>query len=102
MATSPVPNSQLDLTTSCTPDETSVHCTGKINFETTEFLKVTVKPLFSQSKAVVLDLRNVNYMDSSGLGAMIALYISAKTMNVDFRLTNLSRRLKELPNVCVI
>jgi anti-sigma B factor antagonist len=90
MATNPVPVpvSELGLTTESTPTEIIVHCTGKITS--------TVKPLFSESKTVVLDLTNVSYLDSSGLGAIVGLYVSAKTAKSQLKLINLNQRLKEL------
>jgi anti-sigma B factor antagonist len=96
MATNPVPSSQLDLTTDATPTETTVHCTGKITSDTAEFLKNTVKPLVPQTKTLVLDLTNVSYMDSSGLGTIVGLYISAKVSGCRLKLINLNQRLKEL------
>ncbi len=61
MAANPVPISDLDLTIDKTPTETIVRGTGRITSDTTQSLKTTVKPLFSESKTVVLDLTNVSY-----------------------------------------
>ena len=96
MATNPVPVSELVLGTDRTPTEIIVYCTGKINSNTTQSLKATVKPLFSVSKTVVLDLTHVSYMDSSGLGAIVGLYVSAKAANSALKLINLNERLKDL------
>jgi anti-sigma B factor antagonist len=96
MATNPVPVSELVLGTDRTPTEIIVYCTGKINSNTTQALKATVKPLFSVSKTVVLDLTHVSYMDSSGLGAIVGLYVSAKAADSQLKLINLNERLKEL------
>jgi anti-sigma B factor antagonist len=52
--------------------------------------------LLSDSKTVVLDLTNVSYMDSSGLGTIVGLYVSAKAANSQLKLINLNQRLKEL------
>ena len=96
MATNPVPVSELSLTAERTPAEIVVRCTGKITSDTTQSLKTTVKPLFSEGKTVVLDLTNVSFLDSSGLGAIIGLYVSAKTAKSQLKLINLNERLKEL------
>jgi anti-sigma B factor antagonist len=96
MATNPVPISELDLTTERTPSETIVHCTGRITSDTSQLLKTMVKPLLSQSKSVVLDLTNVSYLDSSGLGAIVGLYVSAKAADSQLKLINLNQRIKEL------
>jgi len=96
MATNPAKISVLGLTTERTPAEVIVSCTGKITSDTTQSLKATVKPLFSESKAVVLDLTNVNYLDSSGLGAIVGLYVSAKAAKSQLKLINLNGRVKEI------
>ena len=57
--------------------ESIVHCTGRISKETADQLRQTAKGLISESKPVVLDFAGVNYLDSSGLGALVGLKISA-------------------------
>jgi len=99
MAANAVPSSELNLTTDKTPTEATVHCTGRITLDTTELLRTTVKPLLSQSKMVALDLANVSYMDSSGLGTIVGLYTSAKAANCQLKLINLNQRLKELLSI---
>ena len=96
MATNPAPISVLDLTTERTPTEITVKCAGKITSDTSQSLKTAVKPLFSESKTVVLDLTNVTYMDSSGLGAIVGLFISAKAAKSQLKLINLNEHLKEI------
>jgi anti-anti-sigma factor len=78
MAANSIPLPKLDLATDKTPTETIVHCTGRVTSDTAQLLKTTVKPLLSESKTVVLDLKNVSYIDSSGLGVIVGLYVSAK------------------------
>ena len=97
MATNPVfrdPELTCDVETRT--DETVVHCSGRVVSDTTDSLKETVKPLFAPNKNVVLDLSNVKYMDSSGVGAMISLYVSSKNAHSQFKVINLNARLKEL------
>jgi anti-sigma B factor antagonist len=89
-------STKLDVTTDRMPTETTVHCTGRITSETVELLKTTVKPLLSQGRMVALDLANVSYMDSSGLGTVVGLYASAKGASCQLKLVNLNQRLKEL------
>ena len=99
MATNPSPVSDLGMAVDRTPTEIVVHCTGKIRSETIQQLKTTVKPLLSEGKTVLLDLTNVTYMDSSGLGAIVALYISAKAVKGRLKLVNLNERLKEILSI---
>jgi anti-sigma B factor antagonist len=79
-----------------TPTEVIVHCTGRVTSHMTEVLRATVKPLISQSKTVVLDLTDVSYVDSSGLGAIVGLYVSAKVAGRQLKFINLNERVKEL------
>jgi anti-anti-sigma factor len=44
----------------------------------------------------VLDFTGVNYLDSSGLGMIVGLYISSKRGGCQLKLINLSPRVKEL------
>jgi len=96
MATNPAPVSQLTLTTDKTATEITVRCSGKITSDTIQSLKAAVKPLFSEGKTTVLDLTDVNYLDSSGLGAIFGLYVSAKAAKNQLKVINLNERLKEL------
>jgi anti-anti-sigma factor len=97
MATNPVFRSpELTFDVDTKSDESIVRCSGRITRETIQSLQTTVKPLIPQSKTLVLDLTNVSYMDSSGLGAIVGLYISAKTAKHQLKLINLNERLKEL------
>ena len=80
MESNPVP---LRVTINRQATDAIVHCTGRITSETSQSFKGTVKPLFSWSKRVVLVLTNVDYLDSSGLGAIIGLYVSARLAHCD-------------------
>lgn len=96
MASSPIPSSQLTLIINKFPDEAIVQCSGRLTADTTEKLRDAVKPLFAESKFVVLDLNNVSYMDSSGLGTIVGLSVSAKVAGSELKLNHLNERLKEL------
>ena len=54
-----------------------VKCHGKLVSETTGKLKETVKPLLAEGGRVVVDLGDVEHLDSSGLGALVSLKASA-------------------------
>ncbi len=96
MASNPVSQGLVMAIIGTSTGEDVVQCHGRIVSETTVSLRTTVKPLFSRGKTVILDLTGVSYMDSSGLGTIASLYVSAKGAHSQLRLINLNARLKEL------
>jgi anti-sigma B factor antagonist len=75
---------------------TVVHLSGTIFFDDeSALLRVHVKDLLGKSRRIVLDLENVTRIDSSGLGTLVALYISARKVGGDIKLANLGNHLKE-------
>jgi anti-sigma B factor antagonist len=76
---------------------TTVICHGRVVSETSGHLKEAVKPLLSAGGRIVLDLTDVSYMDSSGLGTLVGLKVSAlREGYCKLELVNLSARVKEL------
>jgi anti-sigma B factor antagonist len=55
--------------------------------------------LVLESKVLVIDLTDVSYMDSSGLGAIVGIYVSSRRANCKLMLVNLNQRIKELLRV---
>jgi anti-sigma B factor antagonist len=96
MGANPVPPPELSFKTIRNPDEITVRCTGKITSYTSAELQTTVRDLMPETKCMVLDLTDVSCMDSSGLGAIIAIYLSARRQRCGLRLINLNSRLQEL------
>jgi anti-sigma B factor antagonist len=65
--------------------------------EETTALREKVKGLLGAGKKkLILDLKNVTLIDSSGLGALVAAHSSAKTSGATLRLCNLGSRTNEL------
>jgi anti-anti-sigma factor len=76
---------------------TTIICHGRVVSQTSDQLKAVVKPLIPKGGKIVLDLTGVNYMDSSGLGTLVGLKVSAmKEGYCKLELVNLSARVKEL------
>jgi anti-sigma B factor antagonist len=86
-----VTNSEVDGVTVLTLD-------GRIVLgEETSKLRENVKKLVSEGKKnLVLDMKKVTMIDSSGLGALIAAYSSAKAGGAQLRLCNLGAHSKHL------
>jgi anti-sigma B factor antagonist len=87
---------KLTLATSSEGDATIVRCTGKLVAGSTSMLKAEIRSLIPASKRIVLDLTELSYMDSSGLGTIIGLYVSAKGAGTRLEMINLSNRVHEL------
>ena len=59
-------------------------------------LRTKLKDLLSQGKTqLVLDLAEVTYIDSAGLGALVAGYTSAQNQGANLKLANLTKRFHE-------
>ncbi len=76
---------------------TTVICHGRVVNETAGQIKELVKPLIPKGGRIVLDLTDVSFLDSSGLGTLVGLKVSAiKEGYCKLELVNLSPRVKEL------
>jgi anti-sigma B factor antagonist len=73
-----------------------VQCSGRLTLEHSDTLKTHVRNLLPRTKAIILDLKETSRMDSSGLGAVVALYISARKANCQFVLINYNNSIKDL------
>jgi anti-anti-sigma factor len=91
-----IPTLSLNLHIYPWEDATVVRCTGRLTAETSPQLKMEVKALLPNKRRLILDLSELGYMDSSGLGTLVGLYISAKGAKCEMQLHNLSPRIREL------
>lgn len=91
-----IPARALNLDIRPWEDATIIRCTGRLTAETSPHLKTEVKALLPNKRRLILDLGELGYMDSSGLGTLVGLYISAKSAKCEFHLLNLSPRMREL------
>ena len=73
-----------------------VRCSGKLVAGVNDFLYTEVSGLIPGSKRIILDLTNLAYMDSMGLGTIIRLYVSAKSAGCGLELINIGERVKQL------
>jgi anti-sigma B factor antagonist len=96
MAASPVPSSQLQVSIEKAPDQVTVRCAGKIILETSDFLQNSIGELIPHAQHIVLDMGEVNYVDSSGLGALISVYTAARKAQCKLEIANPKPRIAEL------
>ena len=76
---------------------TRVLCRGRLINQSAAEVKEIVKPLIPQGGLIEIDLTDVDFLDSSGLGTLVGLKVSA--MNEGYcilKLVNLTPRITEL------
>lgn len=79
---------------------TTVKCHGRLVSETAAELKQSVKPLLAGGGRIVVDLGDVNYLDSSGLGALVGLKVSAISQGLCIlEFVNMTPRVLELMRI---
>jgi anti-sigma B factor antagonist len=77
-----------------------VDCSGRIVFgEESASLRDTVKKLLGESPKIVLNMREVNFIDSGGLGTLVSLYTTARSAEGALKLASLSQRVGDLLQV---
>jgi anti-sigma B factor antagonist len=77
-----------------------VDCGGRLVFgEETAALREKVKSLISQDSRMVLNLADVTYIDSGGLGTLVALYTTARNAGGSIKLARLTKRVGDLLQV---
>lgn len=68
--------------------------------EESSALRERVKNLLGQDhKKIILNMGNVSYIDSAGLGALVASYTSAKNQGAILKLVNLGGKFREVLQV---
>jgi anti-sigma B factor antagonist len=88
---------QLRMSTRTVGGVLVVDCSGRVVFgEESASLRDTVKKLLAQSPKIVLNLHEVNYIDSGGLGTLVSLYTTARSAGGAVKLTRLSQRVGDL------
>jgi len=77
-------------------DSAVVKCHGRFVAGTTEELYQDVKHLLPELKLVVIDLQDLTYVDSMGLGALVRLYSTARQTGCEFKLLHLGKQLRNV------
>jgi anti-sigma B factor antagonist len=80
-------------------DTAVVKCHGRLVAGTTEELYQAVKDLLPQTKVVIVDLAELTYVDSTGLGALVRLHVSARRLGCEFKLLHLGKQLRNVLKV---
>ena len=92
---------QLKLTKRTVDGILAIECNGRIVFgEESALLRDEVKKAVADgTKKIVLNLSEVNYIDSGGLGTLVALHTTAHNAGGAIKLANLTKRVGDLLQV---
>jgi anti-sigma B factor antagonist len=73
-------------------------CSGKITLgEGTMAIRNTVRDILKNNgKKIILNLAEVNYIDSSGIGELVSTYSTVANSGGQFKLLNLTKKIQEL------
>ncbi len=73
-----------------------VRCHGRLVWGQCDVLYDRVHVLIPGSKRIVLDLSDLTFLDSLGLGTLVRLYVSAKRAGSGVELINYGKQVREL------
>ena len=79
-------------------DVTIVDCSGRIVLgEGSVILKDVVRELLSKGqKKILLNLGDVNYIDSSGIGELVSAFTTVRKQGGDLKLLNLTKKVHDV------
>ena len=77
---------------------TIVDCSGQIKLgEGSSVLRDTVKDLLAKGqKKILLNLGDITYIDSSGIGELVAAFTSVRNQGGDMKLLHLTKKMHDL------
>ena len=91
---------QLKITKKTVDAILVLQCSGRIVFgEESSLLRDTVREAIQNNKKIVLNLGEVSYIDSGGLGTLVALHTTAYNAGAIIKLANLTKRVGDLLQV---
>src|SRR5262249_38824994 len=97
MAANPsTPSSELTLRTEKNAAEGTVFGSGRITAATSDLLQKTIRSLIPNNKRIRLDLADVHYIDSSGIGAMVSVYLAASKAECELKVVNAQPKIRDL------
>ena len=72
-------------------------CDGRIVYgDEGAVLRERIASIFKGSQKIVVNLHSVDYIDSGGLGILVALWVSARKRGGELKLVSPTKRIKDL------
>jgi anti-sigma B factor antagonist len=97
MAANPLsPSRGLQLSTEKKGETTMVYGSGRITAENSDLLRSTIRGLIPEGRRIVFDMTGINHVDSSGIGALVSVYLSTSKAQCSLELANLQPRIRDL------
>ncbi len=92
----PPPEILIVAETDAATGDVLLSCRGRLVAGHADEFYESVRKFIPGSRRIVLDFNDLTYMDSSGLGAVIRLYVSAKSAGCDVQLMNLGKGIRKI------
>lgn len=88
----------MKIETRTVGDVQILDCSGKITLgEGTMTVRNTVRDILKNNgKKIILNLADVNYIDSSGIGELVSTYSTVANSGGQLKLLNLTKKIQEL------
>ena len=88
----------MKIVTRTVGDISILDCSGKITLgEGTMAVRNTVRDILKNNgKKIILNLADVNYIDSSGIGELVSTYTTVTNSGGQFILLSLTKKIQEL------
>ena len=92
----PIPPEIFSIHLDSSSGDPVLKCRGRLTYESSERFRSEVKKLLSEHKNIHVDLSDLHFMDSSGLGTILSCYVSAKSAGCELMLENPSKNVRDL------
>ena len=87
----------MEITKRTAGDIQILDCSGKITFgKGTMTIRDTVQGIIAHNGKIILNLANVNYIDSSGIDELIISYTTVTNAGGQFKLLNITKMIQKL------
>ena len=95
----PVTANLLTLAVDRAGNAAAVRCSGRLVAGVNDRLHREVSHLIPTSQRILLDFTDLTHMDSSGIGTLVRLYVSAKSAGCTLQLFNVGKPIRQLLGV---
>ena len=93
------PATFLRLAVEPCPDMVVVRCSGRLVAGVNDRFYREIGELIPGNKRIVLDMTDLTHMDSTGIGTLVRLYVSARSAGCVLQLRNMGKSVRQLLGV---